>query len=259
MNLSKKAILVVSFGTSYKKTCEKTIDVIENEIKNSFPDYTIYRAFTSNMIIKKLLKTDNLKIFTVKEALEKLIAHNVKELIVQPTHIINGIENNFLIETVFNYKDKFESIKIGNPLLTSTIDCEKVVKIIMKNFSYLKENEALICIGHGSKNYSNSIYPTIDYIFKEKGFKNVFAERYTEVNLIISKLKKINPSKVTLMPLMFVAGYHAINDISSNKEDSWKSILEDKGFKVNCSLKSLGEYEDIRKMYIEHIKEAKLL
>ena len=98
MNTNKKAILVVSFGTSYKETREKTIDAIENEIKNSFPDYTIYRAFTSNMIIKKLLKTDNLKIFTVKEALEKLIADNVKELIVQPTHVINGIDNDLMIE-----------------------------------------------------------------------------------------------------------------------------------------------------------------
>lgn len=261
MNTNKKAILVVSFGTSYKETREKTIDAIENEIKNSFPDYTIYRAFTSNMIIKKLLKTDNLKIFTVKEALEKLIADNVKELIVQPTHVINGIENDLMVETVLKYKDNFESIKIGNPLLTSTLDYENLVKIIIKEFSHLKEKEALVCMGHGSDHYSNSTYPALDYMFKEKGFKNVFVgtvEGYPKLTEVISGLKELNPSKITLMPLMVVAGDHAINDMSSDEEDSWKSILENKGFKVNFSLKGLGEYEDIRKIYIKHIKEAKL-
>ena len=167
-----------------------------------------------------------------------------------------------MIETVLNYKDKFESIKIGNPLLTSTLDYENLVKIIIKEFSYLKGNEALVCMGHGSEHYSNSTYPALDYMFKEKGFKNVFigtVEGYPELTQVISALKEINPSKVTLMPLMVVAGDHAINDMSSDEDDSWKSILEDKGFKVNCSLKGLGEYEDIRKMYIKHIKEAKLL
>ena len=262
MNINKKAILVVSIGTIHKETREKTINSIEEEIKKAYPNYSIYRAFTSKLIIKKLIKNDNLKINTINEALEKIINDNIKELIIQPTHIVNGIENNIMIETISNYKDKFESIKIGDPLLTSTKDYNKLIDIIIKKFSYLKENEALICVGHGSNNCVNSNYERLNYMFKEKGFKNIFVvtiKGYSNLSNIILELKNLNPKKITLMPLMFVSGNHVLKDIIGDNKDSWKSILEDNGFKVEYSLKSLGEYKEIRKIYIEHIKEAKLL
>ena len=261
MNINKKAILVVSFGTIHKETREKTINSIEEEIKKAYPNYSIYKAFTSKIIIKKL-KNDNLKINTINEALEKIINDNIKELIIQPTHIVNGIENNLMIETILNYKDNFESIKIGDPLLTSTKDYNKLIDIIIKKFSYLKEDEVLICVGHGSNNCVNSIYERLNYMFKEKGFKNIFVatiKGYSNLSNIILELKDFNPKKITLMPLMIVSGNHVLKDIIGDNKDSWKSILEDNDFKVEYSLKSLGEYKEIRKIYIEHIKDAKLL
>lgn len=262
MNINKKAILIVSFGTRYKETREKTINSIEKELQKAYPNYSIYKAFTNKIIIKKLIKTDNLKINTINEALEKIINDDIKEIIIQPTYIVNGIENNLMIETISNYKDKFESIKIGAPLLTSNKDYNKLIDIIIKKFSYLKKDESLICIGHGSNNYVNSNYERLNYMFKEKGFKHIFVvtiKGYSNISNIILELKNLNPKKVTLMPLMVVSGNHVLKDIIGDNKNSWKSILEDNGFKVEYSLKSLGEYKEIKKMYIEHIKEAKLI
>ena len=137
MTDSKKGILVVSFGTSYEETRKKTIDIIEDDIQKAFPDYKIFRAFTSKMILRKLKSEYNLKINNVKEAMEEIISQGIKELIVQPTHIINGIENNNMIEDIQKYKDHFDSIKIGTPLLTSTEDYFSLIKVVTNKFSYI--------------------------------------------------------------------------------------------------------------------------
>lgn len=123
-----KAILVVSFGTSYEETRKKTIDAIEEDIREAFPDYRIYRAFTSKIIIKKLKSRDNIHVDTVSEALERMINDGIKDLILQPTHVINGIENDFMLEDLAKLKDKFNSIKIGAPLLTFTDDYKNIIK-----------------------------------------------------------------------------------------------------------------------------------
>lgn len=259
MEDAKKAILVVSFGTSYKDTREKTIDAIENHIKDTFPEYKIYRAFTSNMIIKKLIKEYHIKVDTVTEALERLIRDGINEVIVQPTHIINGIENDEMLKDIHKYRSHFISIKIGTPLLTSIEDYNDIIKIITKEFSYMTSDEALVCMGHGSSHYTNSTYPALDYMFKEKGYNNIFigtVEAYPSFETVERELKRVNFRRVILMPLMVVAGDHALNDMAGDEEDSWKSILELQGFKVDCVVKGLGEYPEIRQMYIKHIQKA---
>lgn len=259
MNKPKKAILVVSFGTSYEETRRKTIDAIEHDIQAAFPDYKVYRAFTSKMIIKKLKHNYNIKINTVTEALEKILNDGIKELIVQPTHIINGTENDFMIKDVQKYKDQFDSIQIGTPLLTTTEDYFSLIKIISNNFSNLKADEALICMGHGSDHYTNASYPALDYMFKSNGFSNIFlgtVEGYPTIDNVVSELKSFRPKKSYLIPLMIVAGDHATNDMAGDSKDSWKSILEANGFEAQCIVKGLGEYPEVRQLFIEHIKKV---
>lgn len=251
-----KAILVVSFGTSYEDTRIKTIDAIENDIAKEFPEYKIYRAFTSKMIIKKLKKRDNLHIDTVSEALERMVNDGIKDLIIQPTHVINGIENDFMIEDTDAFRDKFNSIKIGAPLLTFTEDYRHIIKTIAEEFSYVKEDEALVIMGHGTDHHANAAYAALDYMFKEAGFKNVFignVESYPELDVVIKSLKENTYNKLYITPLMIVAGDHALNDMASDEEDSWKTLLENEGYNVECIVKGLGEYKAIRNLFIKHI------
>lgn len=252
-----KAILVVSFGTSYEETRKKTIDAIEEDIREAFPDYKIYRAFTSKIIIKKLKSRDNIHVDTVSEALERMINDGIKDLILQPTHVINGIENDFMLEDLAKLKDKFNSIKIGAPLLTFTDDYKNIINILTKEFSYIKEDEALIIMGHGTNHHANATYAALDYTFKEMGYRNIYignVESYPELDNVINLIEHNSYKKLYLTPLMIVAGDHAINDMASDEEDSWKSILENKGYNVECIIKGLGEYKEIRDMFINHIQ-----
>ena len=256
---NNKAILVVSFGTSYKETREKTIDKIEESIQNAYKDYKVYRAFTSKMIIKKLKTRDNIHVDTVEEAVERMINDGVTELIMQPTHIINGLENDIMIEDLRKHKDKFESIKIGSPLLTDINDYGKLVKILEDKFGHVPEDEALVFMGHGSSHHANAVYPALDYTFKDHGFNNFFVgtvEGYPEIDSVIKFVNEFKPKKVHLTPLMIVAGDHALNDMASDEEDAWMTLFENDGYEVDCLVKGLGEYEEIRDMFVEHVKKA---
>ena len=144
MENKKKAILAVSFGTSFHETREKTIDRIEADLAAAYPEYTLYRAWTSKMIITKLKKRDGIVIPTVAEAVEQMISDGVQELIVQPTHIINGIENDLMKEDVLARKEAFEKIAFGDPLLTTTEDNVAVLQAVMSEFPALAEDEALV-------------------------------------------------------------------------------------------------------------------
>ena len=170
---TKKAILVVSFGTSVNETREKTIDCIEADIREANPDASIYRAWTSKMIIRNLKNRDGVTIHTVKEAMEAMIRDGIKELIVQPTHIINGIENDLMKEDVLAYADHFDSIRFGTPLLTSTKDIEEAIRAFMEDWKDLPEKEALVLMGHGTTHYANTAYAALDYTFKDLGYSNV--------------------------------------------------------------------------------------
>ena len=255
----KKGILVVSFGTSVNETREKTIDVIEDDIRRAFPDCALYRAWTSGMIIRKIQKRDGVHIDTVTEAAQRMLEDGITEVLVQPTHVINGVENDLMIQDMLAFQGRFDRIAFGNPLLTSEEDSEEVVCALMEEYQDLSEEEALIFMGHGTTHYANSIYAALDYRFKDMGYSNVFlgtVEAYPSLETLMKLVHAYGAKKVRLAPFMVVAGDHAINDMSSDDEDSWRSRFEAEGFQVSCVLRGLGEYEGIRNLYVKHLKEA---
>ncbi|MEG0391907.1 MAG: sirohydrochlorin cobaltochelatase [Anaerovoracaceae bacterium] len=253
---SKKEILVVIFGTSHQDTREYTIEAIEQEIQRNFGEMEVRRAFTSGMIMEVLKKRDNLHIDTVDEALGKLAAEGYKKVFLQPTHIINGDEYEKIVNQVRRHECDFWDIKIGAPLLTASADYDQVCHGLMKEVS-LKEDEVLLLMGHGTGHFADSAYAALDYRFKALGYENVFVgtvEGYPELDTVLPLLAARSPKKVILLPLMVVAGDHAKNDMAG-EEDSWKTILEEQGYAVDCILKGLGEFPSIRELYVAHIKE----
>lgn len=257
--MDKKALLVVSFGTSYHETREKTIDCLERELSAAFPQYTLYRAWTSKMIIKKLKNRDGIHIDTVAEAMERMEADGVTDLIVQPTHILNGIENDFMITDILLHAKKFNSVKFGDPLLMYTEDFFATIKGVMSHFSLAKE-DALVFMGHGTTHHINSGYAALDYMFKDMGYENVFmgtVESYPDFPTMLKFLKKFAPKKVVLAPFMIVAGDHANNDMAGDDDDAWKTLLEKEGYTVDCVLRGLGEYPEIRSVFVDHAKNAR--
>lgn len=256
---TKKAILAVSFGTSHNDTREVTIDAIERDMQGAFPGYKLYRAWTSKMIIKKLKTRDNIHVNTVKEAMEQILADGITDVVVQPTHVINGIENDLMKEDVLSFRESFNSISFGDPLLTSEQDSLRVIKAVAEEFPDLKPEEALVLMGHGTTHYANSIYAALDYTFKDKGHKNIFlgtVEAYPSMETLMKMVKDYNPSKVILAPFMIVAGDHAKNDMAGDDPDSWYSQFAAAGFEVETVLKGLGEYPGIRRLLVEHLKAA---
>lgn len=255
----KKALLVVSFGTSFSKTREKTIDQIEKALAAAFPDYPMYRAWTSKKIIAKLLRRDGIKVPTVKEAIEQMLEDGIREVIVQPTHLVNGIENDEMKKDVQFYGTAFTSISFGEPLLTSIEDQKQSIQAVMEEFTELKSDQALVLMGHGTTHHANFIYVALDNMLKDLGYNNVFlgtVEAYPSLNTLIKKIGELHFEKVLLAPFMVVAGDHAIHDMSGEDEDSWRSRFEAAGFSVECIMKGLGEYSGIRRLYVEHARAA---
>ena len=256
MTKNKKALLVVSFGTSHAETREKTISAIEKNIAAVYPDYEVRRAFTSGMILKVLEKRDGIVIDNVAEAMNRLVSDGFEEVLVQPTHVIPGEEYDDMVGDAMMFEDQFEKISIGTPLLYGPEDYRKVIAAVMEQFPELGEREALVLMGHGTEHPVNAVYAALDYQFKDIGFPNVFVgtvEAYPGVETVLKHVEAFRPEKVVMLPLMVVAGDHAVNDMAGDEEDSWKSIFERAGYKVDCVLKGLGEFQAIRDIYIEHI------
>lgn len=254
---TKKAVLAVSFGTSHNDTREVTIDAIEKDMQAAFPEYPLYRAWTSKMIINKVNKRDNVHIDTVKEAMERMRADGITDVLVQPTHVINGIENDIMKEEALSYREDFHSISFGDPLLTSEQDNREVIVAVAEEFSHLKEDEVLVLMGHGTTHYANSIYAALDYTFKDRGHKNIFlgtVEAYPSMDSIMKLVKEYAPSKVVLAPFMIVAGDHAKNDMAGDDPESWYSQFKEAGYEVEAVIKGLGEYPGIRKILVNHLK-----
>ena len=255
----KRAILVVSFGTSYDSTRKVTIDAIEKDIADTYPDYHIYRAWTSKMILSKIKKRDGIHYDTVKEAFERMLADGITDVIVQPTHVINGIENEIMTEEALSFSPQFSSIRFGTPVLTSFKDNECLIHAIVDEFPDLSKDEVLVLMGHGTTHYANSIYAALDYTFKDSGYPNIFlgtVESYPGMDSLLNMIREYQPRRVILAPFMIVAGDHANNDMAGDNPDSWKSRFEAEGYAVTCVLKGLGEYKEIRNLLISHIKEA---
>ncbi len=254
---TKKAILAVSFGTSHNDTRKVTIDAIEDDMKAAFPDYALYRAWTSKMIIKKLKNRDGVSICTVKEAMEQMRQDGITDVLVQPTHVINGIENDLMKEDALSFRDEFHSISFGEPLLTSEQDSLDVIHAITDEFSDLQKDEVLVLMGHGTTHYANAIYAALDYTFKDQGFKNIFlgtVEAYPSMETLMKMVKEYDPKKVILAPFMIVAGDHAKNDMAGDNPESWYSQFVAAGFETKAVVKGLGQYPGIRKILVEHLR-----
>lgn len=254
---TKKAILAVSFGTSHNDTRKITIDAIEKDMQEAFPSYALYRAWTSKMIIKKVNARDGVHIFTVKEAMEQMLQDGITDILVQPTHVINGIENDLMKEDALAYQEQFHSISFGDPLLTSEQDNLAVIEAITSEFKDLTKEDVLVLMGHGTTHYANAIYAALDYTFKDKGYSNIFlgtVEAYPTMESLLKMVHVYQPRKVVLAPFMIVAGDHAKNDMASDEPDSWYSQFKAEGYEVEPVLKGLGEYPGIRKLFIEHLK-----
>ncbi len=253
-----KALLVISFGTTFNDTREKTIDRIEEDLRKAFPDRKFYRAWTSGFIRKKLLSRDGTEIDGPEEAFERMKADGVTDVIVQPTHIIMGAEFGKIIRTVKDASQKIEKVSMGLPLLCTEEDMEETVNGIISHFDDI-DDKALILMGHGSPGGPNDIYVRLEETFHKMGHDNVFigtVEAEPGLDDMVSAAEKCGRKHVVLAPLLVVAGDHATNDLAGDEPDSWKSVFKSKGFEVTCVVKGLGEYEEIRQIFIRHAKET---
>ena len=258
----KKGILLVSFGTSYLDSKAKTIDKIAADVTLAFPDYQIYQAWTSKMILRILKNRDNLYIPSLEEAMSEIISDGIEQLIIQPTHLINGIENDVMIHTIQTQAPPTLSLTFGAPLLSSTDDHKAVLKAVLCEFSEIPSEDAIVFMGHGTTHYVNSVYAALDYMFKEMGHPNIFmgtVEAYPDLNTIIRQVSITSAKCVHLIPFMLVAGDHANNDMAGDSPNSWKSLFEAAGYEVICHLRGLGEYQGIREIYLEHLQKAQTL
>lgn len=257
----KKAILVVSFGTSHLDTLRVTIEKAENQIRDHFNDYDIYRAFTSHKIIRKLREKYEMFIYTPEEVMAKLYEDDYEDVIIQPLHIIPGEEYIYINKIGEAYKDKFRSVKMGRPIFyyqgieNLPQDYSLFIEATKKLY---EENNAVVYVGHGTAHSANAVYGCLQTVFEDEGYENVFVgtvEGYPNFEAVLKRLKRKNIDEVTLAPLMVVAGDHAKNDMASDEEGSWKSMLEKEGIKVNIYLKGLGENERFNQLYINRIED----
>lgn len=254
----EKGLLVVSFGTSYEKTRKLTLDRIEEDLAKVFPDRRFYKAWTSKMILKKIKERDGVAFDNIQEAIERLKADGIRDVLVQPTHILNGIEDNKIRDAFQEHGQTFESVRIGDALLYGKDSFSDMRKAVQEIFSYAKPDEAVVLVGHGTKHKANDVYKKLENSFHDLGMKNFFIvtiEGEDGIEKVIPTLNYLGPAKVWLTPFLIVAGDHANNDICGDGEDSCKTLLENAGFVVSCVKKGLGEYEEIRNIFIKHAKE----
>ncbi|MBR5713529.1 MAG: sirohydrochlorin cobaltochelatase [Clostridia bacterium] len=259
-NTVKPVILAVSFGTSYNDSRDKTIGAIEDALKTAYPDYEVRRAFTSQIIIDKLKERDNLTIDNVTEALDRLVADGVKEVVIQPTHVMSGYEYDDVIKEVNKYNDKFDSVKISKNLLAADSDYDALVEILVNTTAdYNAEGTAIVYMGHGTEHEANATYAKLQEKMTAAGHSNYFigtVEATPSVEDVIALVKAGEYNKVVLLPLMIVAGDHANNDMAGDEEDSWKTLFKNEGFEVECVIRGLGELADVQQLIVKHCGEA---
>lgn len=258
-----QAIMVVSFGTSYNESRDLTIGAIEGAIEEAFPDFSVYRAFTSQIIIDKLKERDGLEIDNIEEALAHAKADGVKRLVVQPTHLMDGFEYMDVAAALEECRDKFDEIVLAKPLLADEEDYQAVVKAIMEVTASYDDGETAICfMGHGTEADANAVYPKLQEELAKANEEHCpyfigTVEAEPDLDAVMAAMKESGPyRRVVLEPLMVVAGDHANNDMAGEEEDSWKSILEANGYEVECVLKGLGEFPAIQDIYVAHTQAA---
>jgi sirohydrochlorin cobaltochelatase len=259
-DIGEKELLVLSFGTSYNDSRRQTIGAIESDLEQAFPDFSVRRGFTANIIIDHINRRDGILIDDVDAALNRAIDNGVQTLVVQPTHLMNGLEYDELYEQVAQYADAFEQVAFGDPLLTSDDDFARVEKAITAWTADYDDGETAICfMGHGTEAESNEVYQKMQDLLREDGYDNYFVgtvEAAPSLDDVMEGIKAGDYKRVVLEPLMVVAGDHANNDMAGDDADSWKSTFEAEGYEVTCLLRGLGENEDIRQIYIDHAQAA---
>lgn len=256
--IGEDELLVVSFGTSFNDSRRLTIGAIEQDMEDAFPDYSVRRGFTSQIIIDHVLSRDGEVIDNVGEALDRAVNNGVKNLVVAPTHLMGGFEYNDVVDEVAEYADAFESILISEPLLTNDEDFEAVATAITAATAEYDDGETAICfMGHGTEAESNGVYAKMQETLTNLGYDNYYigtVEAEPSVDDVLEAVQAGEYTKVVLEPLMVVAGDHANNDMAGDEEDSWKSIFSDAGYQVTCILRGLGELEDVRAIYVDHVQ-----
>ena len=276
--IGENELLAVSFGTSYNDSRVEDIKGIEDALQEAYPDWSVRRAFTSQIIINHIQARDGECIDNMDQALERAVKNNVKNLIVQPTHLMHGAEYDELVKAVERYQDKFESVKVAEPLLgevgsdASAINSDKeaVAKAVtaqaVETAGYdsldaaKEDGTAFVFMGHGTSHTAKVSYSQMQTQMQVLGYDNVFIgtvegePEETSCEAIIEAVKNAGYKKVVLRPLMVVAGDHANNDMAGEDEDSWKSLFENSGFfeQVDVQIAGLGGIEAIQQIYVDH-------
>ena len=278
--IGENELLVVSFGTSFNDSRVADIKGIEDALQAAYPDWSVRRAFTAQIIINHIQARDGEKIDNMTQALDRAVANGVKNLVVQPTHLMHGAEYDEMCEAIEQYKDKFESVSIAEPLLgevgsDATVinaDKEAVAKAItaaavadsgFESLDAAKDaGTAFVFMGHGTAHVAKVTYSQMQTQMQNLGYENVFIgtvegePEETACEAVIEAVKAAGYTNVVLRPLMVVAGDHANNDMAGSEEDSWKTMFEAAGFTVDCQIHGLGEIADVQALYVAHTKAA---
>lgn len=280
--IGENEILVVSFGTSFNNSRAADIKGIEDALQAAYPDWSVRRAFTAQIIINHVQARDGEKIDNVNQALDRAVNNGVKNLIVQPTHLMHGAEYDELIGELDNYKDQFESVQVAEPLLgevgadATVINADKkaVAEILtaeaVKTAGYdsldaaKEDGAAFVFMGHGTSHTAKVSYSQMQTQMQELGYDNVFIgtvegePEETACEAVIDAAAEAGYTKVILRPLMVVAGDHANNDMAGGDEDSWLSMFKTSGKfdSVDTQIAGLGEIEGIQQIYVEHTADA---
>ncbi len=280
--IGENELLVVSFGTSFNDSRVADIKGIEDALAEANPDWSVRRAFTAQIIINHIQARDGEAIDNMDQALDRAVANGVKNLVVQPTHLMHGAEYDELMEAVDAYKDKFESVKVAEPLLgevgadasavntdkkavAEAITAEAVKTAGFDTLDAAKEDGvAFVFMGHGTSHNAKVSYSQMQAQMKDLGYENVFIgtvegkPEETACENVIAAVSEAGYTKVVLRPLMVVAGDHANNDMAGDDDDSWKSMFNASGKfeSVDCQIAGLGEIEAIQNLYVAHTAEA---
>ena len=280
--IGEKELLVVSFGTSFNDSRAEDIGGIESALQEAYPDWAVRRAFTAQIIINHVLARDGEKIDNVEQALERAAANGVKELVIQPTHLMHGAEYDELTQAVDNFRDMFESVEIAEPLLgevgadASVVNADKetvakaVVQTAVEAAGYdsieaaAEDGTAFVFMGHGTSHAAKVTYSQMQTQMEDLGFNNVFIgtvegePEETSCEAVIGKVKEAGYTNVVLRPLMVVAGDHANNDMAGEDEDSWVSQFEASGAfeKVDTQIAGLGSIPAVQEIYVQHTGEV---
>ena len=280
--IGENELLVVSFGTSFNDSRAEDIKGIEDKLQEAYPDWSVRRAFTAQIIINHVEARDNEVIDNMQQALDRAVANGVKNLVVQPTHLMHGAEYDEMTEAIDGYKDKFESVAIAEPMLGEVGDDATVINDDKKAVAQAITDEAckeagydsmeaaaedgtaFVFMGHGTSHTANVTYDQMQSQMDNLGFKNAFIGTVegkpedTECQAVIAKVKDAGFKKVVLRPLMVVAGDHANNDMAGDDDDSWKSQFDASGAfdSVDCQIAGLGRIEAVEDLYVEHTKAA---